>query len=111
MKNYVQPGETITLTAPAGGVLSGAGVLVGSIFGVANGDAAAGSDVETDVVGVFDIAKTAAETFAQGDKVYWNNTTKLATSTLTSNKLIGVALLAAGGADATVRVRLNGVSV
>ena len=37
MKNYVQPGNTITLTAPYA-VTSGDGFLVGSIFGVAAGD-------------------------------------------------------------------------
>ena len=36
MKNYVQPGNTITLTAPYA-VVSGDGLLVGSIFGVAAG--------------------------------------------------------------------------
>ena len=36
MKNYVQPGNTITLTAPYT-VASGDGLLVGSIFGIAAG--------------------------------------------------------------------------
>ena len=35
MRNYVQPGNTVTVTAPYS-VLSGAGVLVGSLFGVAS---------------------------------------------------------------------------
>jgi len=38
MKNYVQPGNTITLTAPYA-VASGDGLLVGAIFGVASGTA------------------------------------------------------------------------
>ena len=38
MKTYVQPGNTITLTAPYA-VASGDGLLVGSIFGVAAGAA------------------------------------------------------------------------
>ena len=37
MKNYVQPGATLTLTAPYA-VVSGDGLLVGSIFGVATTD-------------------------------------------------------------------------
>ena len=36
MKNYIQPGNTITLTAPYD-VNSGDGLLVGAIFGVAIG--------------------------------------------------------------------------
>lgn len=47
MKNYVQPGNTITLTAPDT-VASGDGLIVGSIFGVA----AIGESVETALVGV-----------------------------------------------------------
>ena len=42
MKNYVQPGNTITLTAPYA-VTSGDGLLVGSIFGIASGAAALGT--------------------------------------------------------------------
>jgi predicted RecA/RadA family phage recombinase len=38
MKNFVQPGNTITLTAPYA-VASGDGLLVGYIFGVAAGTA------------------------------------------------------------------------
>jgi predicted RecA/RadA family phage recombinase len=111
MKNFVQSGETITLITPSGGILSGAGLLVGSFFGIASYDAAVGEDVSVQVEGVFDMAKTAAQAFAQGATVYWDNTTKLATSTVGSNKVIGAALIAAAGSDATVRVRLNGVAV
>jgi len=53
MKNFVQPGNTITLTAPYA-VASGDGLLVGSIFGIAAGDAALGEPVETALVGIFD---------------------------------------------------------
>jgi len=51
VKNYIQPGNTITLTAPYA-VVSGDGLLVGSIFGIAAGDAAVGEPVETALVGV-----------------------------------------------------------
>lgn len=109
MKNYVQPGNTITLTAPYA-VASGDGLLVGSIFGIAAADAVSGETVETAVVGVFDLKKTASQAWAAGDKVYWDNTAKEATKTATSNTLIGVAVAAvAGGAGDTIgRVRLNG---
>ncbi len=49
MKNFVQPGNTITLTAPYA-VASGDGLLVGSIFGIAAGAAALGEPVETSLV-------------------------------------------------------------
>jgi predicted RecA/RadA family phage recombinase len=108
MKNFVQPGSTITLTAPYA-VASGDGLLVGSIFGVAAGSAASGDPVEAALVGVFDLKKAASQAWAVCDKVYWDNTAKEATKTTTSNTLIGVATEAvAGGAGDTIgRVRLN----
>ncbi len=108
MKNYVQPGNTITLTAPYA-VASGDGLLVGSIFGVAAGTAAIGEAVEAALTGVYDLKKVASQAWAAGDKVYWDNTAKEATKTTTSNTLIGVAVVAvAGGAGDTIgRVRLN----
>lgn len=33
MKNFIQRGDVITVTAPTGGVSSGQGVLVGNLFG------------------------------------------------------------------------------
>jgi predicted RecA/RadA family phage recombinase len=109
MKNYIQPGHTITLTAPAA-VTSGAGMLVGAIFGIAAHDAASGEPVEALTVGVIDINKVGTQAWAVGDKVYWDNTNKRATKTATDNTLIGAALGAVGsGADETTgRIRLNG---
>ena len=109
MKNYIQPGHTITLTAPAA-VTSGNGLLVGAIFGIAAHDAASGEPVETLTVGVIDINKVGSQAWAVGDKVYWDNTNKRTTKTATDNTLIGVALGVVGsGADETTgRVRLNG---
>ena len=109
MKNFVQPGNTITLTAPYA-VSSGDGLLVGSIFGVAAGTAALGETVEAALTGVYDLKKVASQAWAAGDKVYWDNTAKEATKTTTSNTLIGVAteVVAGGAGDVVGRVRLNG---
>ena len=109
MKTYVQPGNTITLTAPYA-VASGDGLLVGSIFGVAAGTAAIGEPVETALTGVFDITKIGSQAWTAGAKVYWDDTNKRTTNVATSNTLIGVAVEAvAGGAGDTIgRVRLNG---
>jgi len=119
MQNYIQKGQTLTVTAPYA-LLSGGGGQVGNIFGVSVNTQNIGDSSEIVVEGVFDLAKDAS-TFNSGDKVFWNNTTQQATSsTLTaagaSNKEIGFAVLnqasgvnAPGGqtTDATVRVRLN----
>lgn len=110
MKNYVKEGINVTLTANKN-LTSGQGTVIGSIFGVATTDVASGADTEFSTRGVFDLAKTASQTFAQGAKVYFNNSTNAATSTTSTNFMIGTALVAAGANDATVRVRLDGVAV
>ena len=57
--------------------------MVGSIFGIASGDALSGEEVETALVGVFDLAKTASQAWIAGDKVYWDDTNKVVTKTAT----------------------------
>lgn len=108
MKTYVQPGNTITLTAPYA-VAAGDGLLVGSIFGVAAGAAALGETVETTLVGVFDLTKVGSQAWIAGAKVYWDNTNKRCTAVATDNTLIGVATeaVASGAGDTIGRVRLN----
>jgi len=110
MKNYVQEGDTITIAAPYD-VLSGKGLLVGSIFGVASFDALSGASVEAQIEGVFDLAKVSAQAWTVGALIYWDDTAKAATTTVGTNKLIGVALAAAANPSATGRVRLNGAFI
>ena len=110
MKNFVQPGEVVTLAAPYA-VSSGDGLLVGSIFGIASGDASLAADVEAATEGVFDLKKTSAQAWTVGALIYWDNTAKEATNVSTSNKLIGTAIAAASNPSATGRVRLNGAFI
>ena len=109
MKNYVQPGKTITLPAPYA-VSPGDGLLVGALFGIASGTGIIGEAVEVALVGVFDLKKTASQAWAVGDKVYWDNTAKETTKTATGNTAIGVAVEAVGNgaSETTGRLRLNG---
>lgn len=106
MKNFVSEGNIVTTTAPAGGVASGVGVLMGAMFGVALATAPAGDLIALRVSGVVDHAKDGS-TFAPGDVVYWDNAARKATSTVGTNKKIGVATLAAATGDATARLRLT----
>jgi predicted RecA/RadA family phage recombinase len=49
------------------------------------------------------------DTFAVGDKLYWDDTNKYLTSTSAGNKWVGVAISGRTfAADTTVRTRLNG---
>lgn len=108
MKTYIQPGETISVPAPAN-VLAGAGVLVGSLFGVAVTTALSGADVEIAIEGVYDLPKTAAQAWTVGQLLYWSGTA--VTNVASTNKLIGVAARAQLSADTVGRVRLNGAGI
>lgn len=108
MKNYVQPGETLTLTAPYD-VASGGGFLVGALFAVACTSALSGAEVEGKTTGVFDITALNTDTGSIGTKMYWDNTNKRLTTTASGNTLVGALVAAKANGDTTARVKLDGV--
>ncbi len=111
MKNFVQDGRIVTVTAPAA-MTSGLGYLVGSLFGVACASFDSGdTKAEMQVEGVFDLVKVGSEAWALGDRIYWDAGNARCTKVATAGQLIGTALAVVGsGADETTgRVRLNGV--
>ncbi len=59
MKNYIQAGKVITVTAPTGGITSGDALIIGSIFGIAAYGAAAGDPVEIATPGCFNCPRPA----------------------------------------------------
>jgi predicted RecA/RadA family phage recombinase len=103
MKNFVQPGATITVVAPAGGVVAGKLYAVGKIVGVAAYDAAAGANAELSVEGVYDLAKLPADTITQGQQA---KATAAGVIDGTGTIVVGYAVAAAGAGTATARVRL-----
>jgi predicted RecA/RadA family phage recombinase len=105
MKNFVQTGDILTLTAPYT-VTSGSGTLVGTVFGVACDDVTSGASGQYKTTGVFDLAK-AAVAFSAADRVYWDNSAKNCTNVAAGNTFIGRATQAQLSGDATVRVLLN----
>lgn len=105
MKNFVREGDSLLVTAPRA-LTSGAGALVGALFGVAEHDAANGAPVVLQITGVVSIAK-ATGAITQGALVYWDNTNFNVNTTASGNTKIGVAAVAAASGDATVQVRLN----
>ena len=108
MKNYIQPGETIAAIAPSA-VLSGAGVLIGSLFGVASGDAASGAEVLLNTTGVYDLPKQTGQAWTAGQLLYWSGTN--VTNVVATNKLIGCAARAELSGATVGRIRLNGIAV
>lgn len=112
MKNYKQPGEILTLTAPGGGVVSGLTYLVGALIVVAQNSAAAGETFGALVEGVCTLVKKAAETWAEGDALYFDNTAKNWTKTSATGLFkAGNAAAAALSADVIGDIRLAGVPV
>ena len=111
MKNYVQPGDTIVATAPAA-VSSGAGILIGALFGIATQDAANGADLPIKTLGVFTLPKAASQAWTAGDKVYWDDANDECTIVASGNYPIGIATadVAGGAADMTGTVRLDGIA-
>ena len=111
MRNFIQPDDSLALAIPyAGGVTSGQGVLVGAIFGVAAVDAAQNAVIECQTKWVFDITKEPALAITAGARLFWDNTNRRLTTTLTSNFQVGVATQAALAADTTVRAMLRSVT-
>lgn len=110
MKTFVQSGFIVPVPAPAGGAVSGKGVLIGSLFGVAATSADEGLTVEIATQGVFDLNKASADAFTLGAPVYWDATAKTCTADDEGNTRIGAALAAAAGGTTIVRVRLNGAT-
>lgn len=109
-RTYIQPGEVVTKTAPVGGVTSGTPVLIGSLFGVPQTDADYGAEFELLVVGVHELAKTSAQAWTEGQKIYWDNGNSRCDSDSTVGQLIGVADQVAANPSSTGKVRLNGVA-
>jgi predicted RecA/RadA family phage recombinase len=111
MKNFVQMGDTVTFTAPAGGAASGIPLVVGSLVVVPVLSAAEGYECEGVTTGVFEFDKLSTDTPAQFDKAYWDAINGRVTTTATGNTLIGVFMHALATGTDKAEVRLNGVAV
>jgi predicted RecA/RadA family phage recombinase len=106
MKNAISTGSVISHT-PSADVASGAMVLIGTKVGVAVTAIPANTAGSLQVVGEFNVGKASADVVAQGAALYWNNTTKVLTTTAGGNTYAGWATAAAGNGVATVSVKIN----
>lgn len=86
MKNFVSKGETLTLTAPTGGVVSGSAYLIGAIAVVAHESAAEGAHFVGHTCGVFNLPTTGTPT--EGQAAYITTANEI-TATVGSNVKIG----------------------
>lgn len=109
MRNYKSTGGSITFIAAAA-ALSGDPVLVGSLFGVAQHDAAIGDRLTIVPDGVYELPKDSAAAFTVGEEIWFDPATKSCVEKATGKHLIGVATVEAGNGTTSVDVRLNGTS-
>lgn len=101
MKNYVQHGDNLSLTAPTGGVVSGLPYLIGAIFGVALTSDAEGAAFQLRRTGVVSFPKTTSQVWAEGDALYFDPATGKLTKTAGSLKKVAIAT-AVAASDAAV---------
>lgn len=118
MNNFSQPGDVLTLTAPAGGVLSGKAFKIGSLVVIAAKDADATVTFPAATKGVFRVTKLDDEAWDEGDPIYFQAVASpVGASYFTAavgspaGVLVGVAAEAipASPPIATGLVRLDGV--
>jgi len=110
--NQVQRGNIIDFTAPSGGVVSGAPVLIGGVLAVPMTTVAQTLAFAGAVCGVFEIAKEATTAaFTEGEAVYWDDTAKRMDESASGRYEVGFAVASAINTDTTVKVKLNGFSV
>lgn len=93
MENYVAPGEVLEFTAPSGGVVSGSGYIIGSLFVVATETKAQTLKFSALVEGVVDLPKVEAEGWFENEKLYWDTSPAGLTNVSSGNTLVGVAVI------------------
>lgn len=109
MKNHIQKGDVITVPAPAGGMASGEGAIIGNIFGIAAYAAAVGEPVALATIGVYQLPKATDAVLTVGARVAWDNTAKNINLPGTGRFPVGIATEAAGNGITNVTVRLDGI--
>lgn len=110
MQNFIQNGHIIRVKAPAGGIASGEGLIVGNIFGIAAFSSAEGDPVELGTTGVYQLPKASAAVLTVGARVAWDNVARNVNVPGTGRFPIGIATEAAGNGTTSVAVRLDGVA-
>lgn len=109
MKTFLQPGDTISVTAPAD-VTAGNPVQVGQLFGLAVHDALETESVEIARKGVYTVDEaTSGETWTAGELIYWDGTAFTDTPGA-GDLLVGYAAAAKGSGTTTAKILLDGVA-
>lgn len=110
MKNFIQPGHSLPLTAPAGGVTSGEAVLIGALVVIPSVDADEGKTFAAHIGGVYSVTKTTGEAWTEGAILYFDDSTGAFTTTASGNYKAGVASETAASGDTEGAIRLDGTA-
>jgi len=99
METFIEPGETLSLTAPTGspgGVVRGQPYLIGSLLVIATHDADASDTLAAQAKGVYRGSKVATEAWTEAQVVRWDDTARLFTEVVGSpeNPIVGIAAAA-----------------
>jgi predicted RecA/RadA family phage recombinase len=106
MKNFIQPGETINVTATGADIAAGDVVAVGKLFGIAVADIAEDAEGAVALTGVYSLPKNTSLAITKGDQLFWDASPGEITKTVTDAP-IGIAFASADTADTTVHVKLT----
>lgn len=90
MKNFVQEGRALDFVAPAGGVVSGVALLVGTVLVIPAVTAAEGQPFSGWIEGVYTLPCATGTAWTMCTALYWDNTNKRLTVTSTSNTKVGM---------------------
>lgn len=111
MRTFIQPGDTLDFTAPAGGVVAGTGVKILDALVIPKITAAVGVRFAGVRVGVVEHVKLSAQAWAEGQQVNWDDAAKCFTTVTTGNFKVGYASEVAANPSATGRVVMTGVNL
>lgn len=110
--NQIQKGCVLDLIAPAGGVVSGNGYMIGGLLVVAQITAAATEKFSAISEGVFEMPKEATITaFVEGELVFWDAANGYFEKTVVGDFPAGTCVKIAGATDPTAHVKLMGFAV
>jgi predicted RecA/RadA family phage recombinase len=103
----------VVFTAPTGGYTRGLIYNITDCYAVARETVAASADCKMALHGAVTITKNTGtgKSFAVGDKVYMDASTKKATPNATGNTLVGFAIAAASTSATTVDAWMTGLNV
>lgn len=104
-QNHIQRGDVMPVTL-SGTVMSGSGLKVGSLIGVALNSGVSGETIQVQLEGVFELPK-ASGAISQGAALYWDDSAKNLTTTSSSNTPAGHAFAGAASGATTVQILLG----